>query len=104
MIRDIPEFYGLNCTINTTEDCNLRCKYCYETCKKPNNITLDKCYKFVDLVLEDEDPCNLRGTDRENIYDARVFDFIGGEPNDIKYIIVFASNQGLLILFFYDRQ
>lgn len=87
MIRDIPEFYGLNCTINTTEDCNLRCKYCYETCKKPNNITLDKCYKFVDLVLEDEDPCNLRGTDRENIYDARVFDFIGGDSlMDVKLL------------------
>ena len=70
MIEDIKEFYGLSCTINTTEDCNLRCKYCYETCKKPLSIDLDKCFKFVDLCLEDPDPCNLLGTEKESIYEC----------------------------------
>ena len=38
MIRNLEEFPGLNCTINTTEQCNLRCKYCYEVSKRSRNI------------------------------------------------------------------
>ena len=79
MIDPRPSFEGLNCTINTTEDCNLRCKYCYETCKRPVSIDFDKCKKFIDLVLSDDDFCSLKGTDREWIYEGRVFDFIGGD-------------------------
>ena len=79
MINDIPQFEGLNCTINTTEDCNLRCKYCYEINKRPLKIDLDKCYKFIDLILEDPDPVGVRGTDMEWVYDGRIFDFIGGD-------------------------
>ena len=82
MIEDIKEFYGLSCTINTTEDCNLRCKYCYETCKKPLSIDLDKCFKFVDLCLEDPDPCNLLGTEKESIYEGRIFGWnLGTTPS-----------------------
>ena len=51
MIDNQEQFKGLNCTINTTEDCNLRCKYCYETCKTTRKIDIDKCYKFIDLIL-----------------------------------------------------
>jgi len=79
MINDIPQFEGLSCTINTTEDCNLRCKYCYEINKKPLKIDLDKCYRFIDLVLDDPDPVGVKGTDMEWVYDGRVFDFIGGD-------------------------
>ena len=79
MIKNMEEFKGLTCTFNTTEDCNLRCKYCYETCKQPKAISLDKCFKFVDLVLSDEDFCQLRGTEDEWILNGRIFDFIGGD-------------------------
>lgn len=79
MISPVEQFQGLNCTINTTEDCNLRCKYCYETCKSPKTIEFDKCKKFIDLILDDPDPCLLKGTDKEDIYQGYIFDFIGGD-------------------------
>ena len=81
MIKSIPNFEGLNCTINTTEDCNLRCKYCYETHKKPNNISFDYCKAFVDLILEakENDIAEAIGTDLEFVYDGIVLDFIGGD-------------------------
>ena len=79
MLKNLPQFNGIQCTINTTEDCNLRCKYCYETCKKPNSIELDTCKKFIDLILE-----KLQtgfGFSRLNdIADKGVnLDFIGGD-------------------------
>ena len=79
MIENMEEFQGLTCTINTTEDCNLRCKYCYETAKKPKVMDLDKCYKFIDLVLSDDDFCHLKDTEDDWIYRGRIFDFIGGD-------------------------
>lgn len=102
MLHDIEYFYGLNCTINTTEDCNLRCKYCYEINKKPKSIDFDTCKKFIDLVFNDEiignnaDLCNIgqddyfivdnpatvfksAATTKSNVYRGRIFDFIGGD-------------------------
>lgn len=79
MIHPADSFKGLNITINTTEDCNLRCKYCYETCKAPKTIDLDKCIKFIDIILDDPDPCLLLGTDKDFAYDGYIFDFIGGD-------------------------
>lgn len=77
---------GLNCTINTTEDCNLRCKYCYEINKRPNSIDLDYCKKFIDVLFDDPDPINInkyeKGTgiyDREWYKEGIVLDFIGGD-------------------------
>ena len=79
MIHPADSFKGLNITINTTEDCNLRCKYCYETCKTPKTIDLDTCKKFIDIILDDPDPCLLKDTDRIYAYDGYIFDFIGGD-------------------------
>ena len=75
----MEHFNGLNCTINTTEDCNLRCKYCYETCKTTRKIDIDKCYKFIDLVLSDDNFLGLTEEEDMWIYDGRIFDFIGGD-------------------------
>ena len=79
MIDGIEHFNGLSCTINTTEDCNLRCKYCYETCKTTRKIDIDKCYKFIDLVLSDDNFLGLTEEEDMWIYDGRIFDFIGGD-------------------------
>lgn len=83
MLNDIRSFEALNCTINTTEDCNLRCKYCYENCKKPKNINFEYCKKFIDMMFEDEDPAGLNlienGEKDKWLYTGRVFDFIGGD-------------------------
>lgn len=83
MLADIKQFEGCTCTINTTEDCNLRCKYCYETNKQATSITMDKCQKFIDLILSDvnadKDPFKFKGTDKEWFYEGLVLDFIGGD-------------------------
>ena len=60
MIENIPNFEGLNCTINTTEDCNLRCKYCYEinktsSCKSRGVKLKEKNISFTFNDVEGED-------------------------------------------------
>ena len=53
MLPPINEEEGLNVTINTTEDCNLRCKYCYESNKRNRSIPIEYCKKFIDILLQD---------------------------------------------------
>lgn len=81
MIKNCPQASGLNVTINTTEDCNMRCKYCYEINKCNRSIDFDKCKKFIDLLLSDED--YLRYSDDEvtkNMWKTGlIIDFIGGD-------------------------
>lgn len=81
MINPQHDFEGFNLTINTTEDCNLRCKYCYETCKSPKTINIDTCKKFIDIILNDPDPCGVKGdSEHDWIYKKGVcLDFIGGD-------------------------
>lgn len=83
MIPNIDRFEGLNCTINTTENCNLRCKYCYETCKQDKNINLITAYKFIDLIYDsldrNEDFLKIKDTEDEWIYNGITWDFIGGD-------------------------
>ncbi|MFA9377333.1 MAG: radical SAM peptide maturase, CXXX-repeat target family [Lachnotalea sp.] len=70
----IPEWksgMSQSLTFIVTEDCNLRCKYCYITHKSSNKrMSFETAKKFIDYVLN------------ENIkyQDAVVLDFIGGEP------------------------
>ncbi len=91
MIKNWPSFEGLNCTINTTENCNLRCKYCYETCKQDKNIDLNTAYKFIDLIYDSldsqKDFLNLKGTSDEWIYDGLIWDFIGGDSLIDPYLL-----------------
>ena len=85
MINPLKNFNRATITINTTEDCNLRCKYCYETCKKPNrNMDFQTAKKFIDLFLG----CNgdlekFTGVPNvgvlENDVSGFVIDFIGGD-------------------------
>ena len=86
MIKDLDNFDGLNITINTTEDCNLRCKYCYEINKKPRSIKFEDCVKFIDLIFDTENPANLPD-DQLWIYDGLIVDFIGGDSlMDVKLL------------------
>jgi uncharacterized protein len=45
-------FEAFTMTINVTEQCNLRCKYCYELHKKTSVIPIEYCKEFIDLVLK----------------------------------------------------
>lgn len=59
-------------TFIVTEDCNLRCKYCYQVHKNnKKNMDLETAKKAVDHIL-----------DHPEIYSAKsvVWEFIGGEP------------------------
>ncbi len=54
-----------------TEDCNLRCKYCYVCHKKSNHVmTLETAKKFINYVFSGE----------AEFPPAVILDFIGGEP------------------------
>lgn len=58
-------------TFIVTDDCNLRCKYCYITHKSAEKkMSLDTAKKFVDYIL----------TADINYAEAVILEFIGGEP------------------------
>lgn len=58
-------------TFIVTEDCNLRCNYCYITHKSSNQkMSFDVAKKFIDYVLSEE-MIRPKGV---------ILDFIGGEP------------------------
>lgn len=59
-----------NITFIVTDDCNLRCRYCYERNKQPHDMTIETAIHAADYFLERF----------ENKYDSVVFDFVGGEP------------------------
>ena len=81
MIESTPNFSGLNVTINTTEDCNMRCKYCYEINKTKRSIDFDKCKKFIDLILTDEDYLQFAVDETGSALwkEGLVIDLIGGD-------------------------
>ena len=80
MIPPIKQYEGLDITFQVTEDCNLRCKYCYEVDKKPGDLPFEYAQKFINIILEDEDPIGVKGTKEEWILQkGLVIDFIGGD-------------------------
>lgn len=79
MIPDLPMYTGITCTINTTEDCNLRCKYCYEINKCAKNIKPEYCYKFIDFLTHDDDLEKLLRPDELERQHGLIVDFIGGD-------------------------
>ena len=59
-----------NITFVVTDDCNLRCRYCYETHKKANDMTIETALAGVDFFFDKW----------KHRYDRVIFDFVGGEP------------------------
>ena len=81
MIKQSREKEGLTITFNTTEDCNLRCKYCYEINKRPVHLEFEKAKQFIELILTDPDPCAMcEYKDKIELYERGIIiDFIGGD-------------------------
>lgn len=80
MITRMEPYQGLNVTYNITEDCNLRCAYCYEVDKQPHDLPLEYAKRFNTLLLSDPDPIGLKEPDMEWILESGVIlDFIGGD-------------------------
>lgn len=65
-------------TFQVTEDCNLRCTYCYQINKSKKVMSLEDAKKFIDTIIADsykEDSLvSLKNTR------AVIIEFIGGEP------------------------
>lgn len=57
-------------TFQITEDCTLRCKYCYQHSKSPKIMSLETGKKFIDVMFRD----------MQDKYYCIILDFIGGEP------------------------
>lgn len=58
-------------TFIVTEDCNLRCKYCYITHKASNKrMNFDTAKRFIDYILT----ADIRHADEV------IIEFFGGEP------------------------
>lgn len=75
--RMYPEFIGEDYGIKTitfvvTEDCNLKCSYCYQGCKTKKVMTKEVAKEAIDLLLSNKNNyINSKGV---------ILDFIGGEP------------------------
>lgn len=83
MISAYKERASFSITLNTTEDCNLRCRYCYEVNKRKRTLCLEDAKAFIDHILTDEDPGNVLGDPdpvfRNSYSNGLVVDFIGGD-------------------------
>ena len=76
--EDGKKYLTRSVTFMVTNDCSLRCKYCYEINKGHDYMTFDTAKKFIDLLLSGEkgfadyiDPSFSKGV---------ILEFIGGEP------------------------
>lgn len=87
--RLYPEFEGenpldgsrmgtSNVTFQVTDDCNLKCTYCYQINKGKHVMPLDVAKKFIDLLLDNDE--NTREYVDTRSKNAVILDFIGGEP------------------------
>lgn len=65
-------------TFQITEDCNLKCKYCYQTNKTHSVMSLETAKKFIDLLITNDDNTKQYIDTQQCI--GVVLDFIGGEP------------------------
>lgn len=52
MLRNRLDFPGITITFLTTQNCNLRCKYCYEINKKENHMSIEIAKKAIDKLLK----------------------------------------------------
>ena len=65
-------------TIQVTENCNLRCTYCYQINKSLSKLKFETAKKFIELILSDDKEKN-NYLNKDNS-DFVVLDYIGGEP------------------------
>lgn len=62
-------------TFQVTEDCCLKCTYCYQTNKSRNKMSFESAKEFIDRLLNNE--YEFATTDNA---DGIIVEFIGGEP------------------------
>lgn len=78
--RDIA-FVGRESTLIVTDECNLRCTYCYCTDKKPFFMSWETAKAYIDTVFENGKDLYLVPKEEQIEIDHRkLWSFIGGEP------------------------
>ena len=91
MIEDIKEFYGLSCTINTTEDCNLRCKYCLKNTMTNEQLSTEISDDVLDYLKFT--PVNVQEEDRYPYDEMNVWPHLQYLPEIIKNKKFFIPNE-----------
>lgn len=97
-------------TFQVTNQCNLRCSYCYEHNKCDGSMSIYTAMKCVDMLLdmyEKDDKSMLVNKSTK----ALIFDFIGGEPlleaklieQIIDYFMITAAKRGYYELIEFTR-
>ena len=83
MIDAMKETGVFTATLNTTEECNLRCKYCYEINKRPRKLSIEDAKAFIDHLITDPDPSGLLNDPdpvfRNAYKKGLAIEFIGGD-------------------------
>lgn len=67
-----------NVTFQVTDDCNLRCTYCYQTHKGHHTMPFDVAKRFIDMLIENSEETK-QYIDSYNST-GLIMEFIGGEP------------------------
>lgn len=65
-------------TFQVTDDCNLACKYCYQTHKGKKKMSFETAKKMVDLLLSGNKGVGDYINPQKS--PGLIIDFIGGEP------------------------
>ena len=66
-------------TFQVTDDCNLRCKYCYQINKGHHHMSFDVAKRFIDMLISSETKEDNEYINIENS-PGLIIEFIGGEP------------------------
>lgn len=67
-----------NITLQLTDDCNMRCTYCYQHNKSNHKMSFETAKAFIDLILNSDEKVNSYIDSNKSI--GCILDFIGGEP------------------------
>jgi len=67
-----------NITLQVTDDCNMRCTYCYQHNKSHHKMTFETAKTFIDLILNSSEKVSTYINANKAI--GCILDFIGGEP------------------------
>lgn len=66
-----------NITFQVTDDCNLKCTYCYQTHKGHHRMPFDVAKRFIDMLLDSDNTNEYINTENSP---GCIIEFIGGEP------------------------
>ena len=65
-------------TLQITENCNMRCTYCYQHHKTNNKMSFETATKTIDLILDNDERVSNYCKLDDNL--GLIFNYIGGEP------------------------